>query len=65
MSKIKFVRAYTGYGSNFFDIIYCSGRCVTKTEDAIPTTVKNFIENAWNVTKHYDNIFKRWETIYE
>jgi hypothetical protein len=65
MRKINFVRTYNFYGTDYYDAIYYSGRCVTNAMEHAPATVKNFIENAGKVTKQYDRTFKREETIYE
>lgn len=72
-AEIKFVRFYPTYGRtkiNFCDVIYKSGRCVTRKLDdeslsgGLPSTVLHFVINAKNKTTQYDKIFDRIEVIY-
>lgn len=64
-NRIKFVRVYECYGETLCDTIYTCGRVVTKSLEDAPSTVKTFIENAPIVTKQFDYVYKRNETIYE
>lgn len=62
--KIRFVRTYNFYGIDLFDVIYASGRVVTKAVADMPMTVQQFICKAESKTEQYDRTFKRMETIY-
>ena len=64
-APIKFVRTYSWYGGDYYDVIYRSGRVVTMGVDDMPKTVRAFIENAKTVHQEYDRTFKKLDTIYE
>ena len=64
MGKIKFVRLYTFYREDMFDVVYKSGRVVSYRLPDLPRTVVQFVVNAENRTEQYDPVFKRWEMLY-
>lgn len=63
-AKIKFVRMYKYYRSNWYDVVYESGRVVTYLDIHLPKTVERFVESATGREEQYCKIFKRTEMIY-
>ena len=64
-SKIKFVRTFAAWNSEWYDVVYESGRIYGGVLADAPRTVKNFIVTAKSKREQYDKVFKRTETIYE
>ena len=67
-AEIKFVRVYPSFGKNclpMYDVVYASGRCITKGFEDMSRPVKQFIATSKIVTKQFDTTFNREELIYE
>lgn len=62
--KIRFVREYTMYRENWYEVIYHSGRIVTYTEPELPATVVDFMFSSNIRREQYDKVFKRDEKLY-
>lgn len=63
-TKIKFVRYYKSYGTEFVDIVYDTNRCRTVEADKMPRTAKDFIVTSKKKAVSYDRTFKRDEIVY-
>lgn len=71
-SSIRFVRQYTMYNTEVFEVIHNSNRCLSYYLDKndgvdvskLPTTVRKFIREHNSRTQH-DSIFHRDEIIYK
>lgn len=64
MEKIKFIRSFTQYGIDWYDVIYKSGRCCSFTSDNLPKSAKMFLDAATSKKEEHDRTFKRTEIIY-
>lgn len=62
--KIRFVRTYTMYRENWYEVIYCSGRIVTYTEPELPRTVYDFLASSKIQEEQHDKIYNRDEMLY-
>jgi len=63
-TKIKFIRFYELYGHGYADIIYTSGRIVSKERNDLPKTAHDFMKDKHG-QEQYDRVFKRKEIIYQ
>ena len=56
-TNIKFVRKYNLYKITVYDIVYKSGKCLTRTEDELPKTAREFMDkavlNGWTMKQYY------------
>lgn len=64
MDKIKFIRRYVMYRTDVFDIVYKSGRVVSKTLEDLPKTAQAFLDSATHIEHQWDSVYNRGETIY-
>ena len=64
-APIKFVRTYSWYGGDYYDVIYRSGRVVTMGVEDMPKTVHDFVKSAKLVYQQHNHTFDRVDTIFE
>lgn len=63
--KIKSVRMYKLHRSNYYDVIYHSGKMMCYLDYDLPKTVAMFVREATKRTHKYNHTLNRDEMIYE